>query len=139
MSNVTNGWLHKDEWKREGKEFCVVVSRHTANTPDEDKHRWCVYLYVYKRHPAFALFKPDRGMFDQPHFNCHSYVSLFRVHRNDKGEIGSFQLGWDYNHDGDNFGWRETPDDAAPVFWDAQQLFDQAQEWADQGAAEVIA
>lgn len=130
MSNVTSGWRHKDEWKREGKGHCVVISRHTAHGDNGDNNRWCVYLYIYPSHPAFALFRPDKDMWSQPNFDCHSYVSLFNVHRNNKGEIGSFQLGWDYNHDGDNFGWRATPDDASSVFWDANNLFEQAAQWA---------
>lgn len=131
MSNVTDGFVRKEEWKREGKDFCVVVSRHTARSTDEnDNNRWCVYLYVYPRHPSFDLFNPLSDMWSQPHFTCHSYVSFFKVHRDERGDVGSFQLGWDYNHDGDNFGWCSTADDASSVFWDANRLFEQAEQWA---------
>lgn len=131
MSKVTEGYTKKDEWKREGKGFCVVVSRHTARSLDEfDANRWCVYLYVYPRHPAFGLFRPLGDMWSQPHFTCHSYVSLFKSHRDERGEIFSFQLGWDYSHDGDNYGWCATADDASSIFWDANKLFEQAEQWS---------
>ena len=125
MSRVTENWKHKDEWKREGSKHSVVVSRHTNHAGDE--HRWCVYLYIYPGHPRFSQFNPDRGMWDQPSYECHSYVSLFKTHRRGNGDIGSFQLGWDYSHDGDHrFTEYATADDASSVFWDANKLFDEA-------------
>ncbi|WP_275628979.1 hypothetical protein [Pseudomonas sp. 273] len=124
--NMEN-WRHKDEWKREGKGFCVVVSRHLSGITNEN--RWCVYLYIYQDHPSFQHFKPESDMFEQPSFVCHSYVSLFRVHRRDDGSIGSFQLGWDYSHDGDyRFSEYATPSEASEVFWDANRLFEEASE-----------
>lgn len=125
MSRVTENWKHKDEWNREGSKHSVVVSRHTNHAGDE--HRWCVYLYIYPGHPRFDQFNAGGDMWSQPHFECHSYVSLFRVHRRDSGDIGSYQLGWDYNHDGDHrFTEYATADDASSVFWDANKLFDEA-------------
>lgn len=124
---ITENWRHKDEWKREGKSHAVVISRHTAGLHNEN--RWCVYLYIYPEHPRFQNFNPEGTMWDQPGFVCHSYVSYFRVHKKDDGSIGSFQLGWDYNHDGDSrFAEYATPSDASEVFWDANRLFEEASE-----------
>ena len=119
------GWKHKDEYKKEGDKCAVVVSRHTGY--DDAEHRWCVYLYIYPGHPRFDQFNPDGDMWSQPHYDCHSYVSLFKVHRRDSGEVGSYQLGWDYNHDGDHrFSEYATADQAGSVFWDAERLFEEA-------------
>lgn len=118
-----DGWRHADKWRRDGGSFLVEVSRHSVGT----ENRWCVYLYVYPKHPDFARFNPAGGMWDQPSYDCHSYVSYFRAHRNNEGEISSFQLGWDYQHDGDSdYAELATEDDAGSVFWDASQLFDSA-------------
>lgn len=125
MSKHIDNWQHKDEWKREGDNHSVVISRHFR--PYTGEHRWCVYLYIYPGHPRFEQFKPDSDMWSQPHYDCHSYVSLFRTHRRDDGSIGSFQLGWDYAHDGDDhFSQCATADDAGSVFWDANKLFEDA-------------
>ena len=121
MTSTT--WKHKDEWKREGKNHAVVVSRHSNY--DGTEHRWCVYLYVYPKHKAFSLMSADNR--SEYGFSCHSYLSLFRAHVNEKGAIGSFQLGWDYSHDGDSrYNEMATKDDAGSVFWDADRLFDEA-------------
>ena len=125
--SLLDQWRHKEEWKREGNDFCVVVSRHMSQ--DKTEHRWAVYLYVYPGHADFERFNPEGDMWSQPHFDCHSCVSLFNVHRRKDGSIGSFQLGWDYNHDGDwQFNEMATPSDASSIFWDANQLFDQAKQ-----------
>lgn len=133
-----DGWRHSDKWKREGKNFLVEVSRHSSPEFNSDysevigqEHRWCVYLYVYPRHPDFARFDSNGDMHSQPYYECHIYVSLFRVHRDESGEITSFQLGWDYNHDGDVYYTHLAPPSAAgSVFYDANRLFDEAAERA---------
>lgn len=120
-------WKHKEEWKLEGDKHCVVVSRHMDSARTE--HRWCVYLYIYPGHPRFEQFNPEGDMWSQPHFDCHSYVSLFNVHKRKDGTVGSFQLGWDYNHDGDSY-YNElaTPSEASSVFYDAERLFEEAKQ-----------
>lgn len=128
MSNFLEGWKPKLEWKKQGKDFLVSVSKHLSFDGD---NLWCVYLYVYPKHPAFARFNREGGMWDQPHFDCHSYVSYFQPHVDPKtGEVVSYQLGWDYNHDGDSYYTSlETAEDAASVFYDAQRLYEQATEY----------
>ena len=70
-------------------------------------------------------------MWDQPHFDCHSYISYFNAHIAFKtGEVCSYQLGWDYNHDGDDYyNSIESVDDAGSIFYDADRLFEQAESW----------
>lgn len=138
-----DGWRHSDEWKREGKGFLVAVKRHSRPEFNRDysevigeQHCWCVYLYVYPKHPDFARFDPDGDMWSQPPYECHSYVSLFHAHRDEKGVITSFQLGWDYQHDGDSyFSELATASAASSVFYDASRLFDEALERATGEAA----
>jgi len=127
MTNLT-GWKPKLEWKKEGNNFSVVVSKHMSYSGD---NIWCIYLYVYPSHPAFSKFNKDGTMWDQPHFDCHSYVSYFQPHiRYKTGEVASYQLGWDYNHDGDSWYTSiESAEDAGSIFFDAEQLFKQAEEW----------
>lgn len=122
-------WRHSDKWIRRGKNYSVEVSRHCIAPPGDDcaEHYWCVYLYVYPKHPDFTRFDPSGNAWAQPNYDCHSYVSLFNIHRNNAGEIVSFQLGWDYNHDGDSYYLEcATADDAGSVFFDASRLFDEA-------------
>lgn len=114
------------KWIRYGKTFSVVVNHHT--TPS-GAHRWCVYLHLSPGHPAFKLCRPDQGMIDQPYFACHSYMSFFQPHYGAAGNITSFQLGWDYNHDGDYYDEDGNPEDVPTVFWDADRLYEQALEW----------
>lgn len=112
----------------------VEVSRHSRPEFNRDyskvigeNHCWCVYLYVYPGHPDFSRFNTDGDMWSQPFYECHSYVSLFHTHRGNDGEITSFQLGWDYQHDGDSeFAEYGTASSAYRVFYDASHLFDEA-------------
>lgn len=128
---VAEDWNHKDEWRRNGRGFMVSVSRHHVDS-GEDANCWCVYAYVYPKHRIFdALDKSnDAGVLAGcGGLSCHSYVSLYKVHRNDAGAVLSVQIGWDYNHDGDyRFTTYATPDDAHRVFWDAGELFKQLEE-----------
>jgi len=121
-------WRHKDEWKHSDKTFCVVVSRHTEG--GDDPNRWCVYLHIWNNHKSFENFNPDGNMWDQPNFECHSYVSYFKVNRDQAGKIVSYTLGWDYAHDGDFFGGYSTKDEAWEVFMDAKKLVHEAKERA---------
>jgi hypothetical protein len=134
-----DGWKHADKWTREGRNFCVQVARHSTPEFNGDytqvigtEHHWCVYLFVYAGHPDFSRFNPGGDMWSQPSYECHSYVSLFKAHRDSKGEIASFQLGWDYAHDGDSqYAELATASAASSVFYDASRLFDEAKERAD--------
>lgn len=122
--NMQIQWRHKDEWKHEGADFSVVVSRHTrGRSEDEVEYCWCIYAYIYPKHRLFERFKPDGSMWEQPSPDVHSYVSFFKVHRKEDGGILSFQLGWDYQHDGDwHFSQMATKRDAGSVFYDAEAL-----------------
>lgn len=131
--SISDGWNHKDEWRRSGQGFMVVVSRHHFGDGEisEDENRWCVYAYVYPKHRIFdRLDKADNAgvLRDCCGLYCHSYVSLYRVHRDESGTVQSVQIGWDYNHDGDEFSTRKTPGEASVVFWHASRLFDQLDE-----------
>jgi len=136
MSNLTSvpadNWKRKEVWKREGSNFAVEVSRHECHVFHDDgcfdsegPHRWCVYVYVYPKHPSFSEFKPEGDLYDQPSFGMHWGNSYFRVWRSDEGEIKSFQVGSDYNHFDD---WRytrmATKKEAYSVFADAGEIFD---------------
>jgi hypothetical protein len=124
-------WTRKDIWNRQHKAFSVQVSRHQVEAiqeggcyDQEGLHRWAVYAFVYPSHPLFERFDTNKGMWDQPNLPGHSYVSFFKTHRNDSGATTSYQVGWDYNHDGD---WRFTElaseAEAYEVFRDAEELF----------------
>lgn len=129
--SVTEGWNHKDEWRRNGNGFMVSVSRHHIDS-GEDANRWCVYAYVYPRHRIFEhMDKTDDAcvLSGCAGLSCHSYVSFYKAHRDASGEVKSIQIGWDYNHDGDyQYTTYSTPDDAHMVFWDAGELFKQLEE-----------
>lgn len=128
--SITEGWNHKDEWRKSGNGFMVSVSRHHFGAGDvsEDENRWCVYAYVYPKHAIFDRLekRKDAGVLSGAcGLHCHSYVSFYQVHRDDSGELLSVQIGWDYNHDGDNYGQHKTPSDAHMVFYHAERLFAQ--------------
>lgn len=135
-------WSHKDEWKRSGRNYLVSVSRHSVERIEEaacfdseGPHRWAVYAYVYPNHPLFPRFNPEAGIHGQPSLPGHWYASFFRAHH-DKDGITAYQLGWDYNHDGDwMFTQMETSSDAFEVFADAERLFTELEEIAKEPAA----
>jgi hypothetical protein len=120
-------WTHKDEWKRQGDTFCIVISRHEGTPIDftEGIHRWAIYAYIYPKHPLFKEFDGEK-MFQHAtsilplHWGC----SFLRVHNNGK-EITSYQVGCDYHHLHDShYTHYRTKDDASEVFFDADELFD---------------
>jgi hypothetical protein len=134
MKDWTEGYRKVEEWKRDGKDFVVSVKRHTRPDFNGDYSRvigerncWAIYLYIYPGNSRFDLFRTDGNVWDQPYYEVHSYASLFKTHRRNNGDIASFQLGWDYSHDGDiQYEEYSTPDQAWRVFSDANRLYDQA-------------
>lgn len=120
-------WAHKDEWKRCGKNSQVVVSRHSATSEfGLGPHRWCVYAYVYPKHPHFANFSGNNMWQDAASvMPLHAGPSYLRWHRDDEGKATSVQVGCDYNHLHDHhYCDYATKDDARSVFVDADELFD---------------
>lgn len=123
-------WDHKDEWHCRGKDFLIVVKRHTE-TPslidfDQGENRWCVYAYVYPKHPHFKNFNGPNMFQDAAHaMPFHAYPSFLRWHRDDDGNPTSVQVGADYNHLHDeHFTHFADAESAHEVFADAQQLHD---------------
>lgn len=120
-------WDHKDEWRKFGRGFMVIVSRHNARSSldlDEGPHRWCVYAYIYPKHPYFARFNgPHMWQEAATRMPLHGYPSLLEYPMYD-GKITSVKVGADYNHlHDDRFTHYATQDDAAEVFSDADELF----------------
>ncbi len=132
---MSDKYRKSETWKREGKGFMVTVHHHTepqreerACYDSEGPHRWCVYAYVYPSHPHFAAFDGTETMWQgaAAAMPGHSYVSFLRIHtKQPDNAICSYQVGWDYNHDGD---WSYTQlaneQEALSVFSDADALFD---------------
>lgn len=126
-------WAHKDEWKRHGKDFLVVVSRHSVNLAepssscydDDGGNRWAIYAYIYPKHPHFAKFEGDHLWQDATNLRMHGGCSFLRRHFRKDGEVLSIQVGADYNHLHDGmYTWLATSQDAFAVFEDAAELFD---------------
>lgn len=128
-------WKHKDEWKRYGKDFLVSVTRHSVAVDehgfyDSDLgHRWCVYAYIYPKHPHFAKF--DGPQMYQDAASCmpfHGGPSLLEYPMYD-GAVTSVKVGCDYNHLHD---WPYTrmanKEEALGVFADADELYNWLQE-----------
>jgi hypothetical protein len=121
-------WEHKDEWHSHGKDFLIVVKHHTVVVHEsnyyEGPHRWCVYAYIYPKHPHFAKFDgPDMWQDAAAEMPLHGGPSLLRWHRGDDGKPTSVQVGADYNHlHDDYFTQYSTADDAREVFIDAERL-----------------
>lgn len=129
-----DNWKHKDIWKKYGTDFLVEVSRHSENASGLDRregpHRWCVYAYIYPRHPHFSRFNEADDLWQDATTSLpgHSSPSCLRRHVDANGNATSFQVGWDYNHDGDwMFTHDATQEDAKRQFLDAQELFDRLQ------------
>lgn len=133
---MTDKYRKSENWKREGKGFMVMVNHYTEPTwrdepacfDSEGMHRWCIYAYVYPSHPHFAVFDGTETMWQgaATMLPGHSYPSLLRIHtKQPDNAITSYQVGWDYSHDGD-WSYTQMADekDACGVFADADELFD---------------
>ena len=125
-------WEHKDLWRLHGPNFMIEVSRHSEPVRDEGgcydsegPNRWCVYAYIYPKHPHFAAFNGTEDMWQDAaaQMPMHGGPSFCRKHMNAKGEVTSYQVGADYHHLHD---WRytqhATKDEARSVFNDAEEL-----------------
>lgn len=124
-------WSHKDAWKRSGQNFLVEVSRHDVERSsfsdiEDGRHRWCVYAYIYPKHPHFAKFEGGQMWQDAAcALPLHCGPSYLRYHHDDNGNVTSVQVGADYNHLHDNeFTHYSTKEEASEVFEDAESLFD---------------
>lgn len=119
-------WRHKDIFSRDGENFMVQVSRHEERGDDyEGPHRWCVYAYIYPKHPLFGEFSgPAMYQPAATAMPLHCGPSLLRWHYYDDGKPSSVQVGADYHHLHDErFTFYETKGEAAAVFADAEALF----------------
>jgi hypothetical protein len=124
--NFAKEWSHKDEWRRSGEHFLVVVSRHAVQVDEEfgeGPHIWCVYAYIYPEHPHFAAFNGPHMWQDaasmMPFHRGPSYLD-YPTH---EGKVTSVKVGADYNHlYDDRFTHYATAEDAYSVFSDAQDL-----------------
>lgn len=134
MSTIES-WRHKDCWKREGKDFVVEVTRHStliqAEFDSEGPHRWCVYAYIYPKHPHFSKFDGPHMWQDATsalplHGGC-SYIKYPMY----EGSVTCVQVGADYHHLHDEeFTHYATADEARSVFEDAAELFEKLQSMA---------
>lgn len=121
---------HKDLWvyKADNKHFRVEVSRHEVPkyrpSDDDGIHRWCIYAYIYPKHPHFAAFKgSDLWQDATARMPLHSGCTYLRYHLKEGGEVTSVQVGADYNHLHDShYTHMATKEDAYSVFADAQRL-----------------
>ena len=115
-----------------GKDFMVQISRHgepvmlSGCFDDLGEHCWCIYAYIYPKHPKFAEFKgTDMWQEATSSMPLHAGCSFFRYHYDDNGKVTSAQVGCDYNHLGDDYYTRlATREEARGVFRDAEDLFE---------------
>ena len=123
-------WKHKDDWSVRGTDFMVQVTRHSVDKTNdfsnfEGENRWCVYAYIYPKHPKFSEF--SREAIYQPateSIPLHGGCSYCRFYVSAEGTRTSVQVGADYNHlHDDEFTNFVTKDEAWEVFRDAATLF----------------
>lgn len=129
-------WAKKDIWTRRGEGFLIEVSRHTVESRDpyEGTNRWCVYAYVYPKHPHFKNFEGDRMWQDAAAaMPLHCGPSLLSWTYAEDGTALSVKVGADYHHLGDDsFSHYESMGDAVTVFRDAEELYAWLDEWSKQ-------
>lgn len=121
-------WRRKEEWKRAGEQFIVTVEHFMADGPaidhDDAGERWCVYAYIYPKHPRFKRFD-GTGIYQDATSDLplHSGCTYLRQHRDNDGSVTSFQVGADYNHLYDSRFTHER-EFGGTVKADADRLFD---------------
>lgn len=117
-------WKPHKAWLIRGKTFSVEVKLHTASSSfdwDSDgEFRWCVYAYVFQKHPIFSTFENDHiYQTATESIPLHGGCSYLRR------SPDVVKVGCDYNHLYDeDFTYMKDPDDAHIVFSDAGALFD---------------
>lgn len=124
--HATDHWDHKDQWRKHGKDFLIVVERFNAlSEPYGDgPNRWCVHAYIYTKHPHFAAFEgPHMWQEATSVMPLHGGASLLEYPMYE-GKVTCAKVGADYHHLHDNFTHFATKDEAAEVFADADRLFD---------------
>lgn len=121
-------WRFKREWKREGKDFTVIVSCHEERYREVDgPYCWCIYAYIYPKHRAFSAINPQMGMWDTPDPGWHCGCTFFRTHYGEDGKITSYQIGCDYNHLYDDPYTRDEK--GTSVLRDAEEIFETITQW----------
>ena len=133
-------WDHEDTWTYRDYRvpFTVEVSRHDGPASDAGcydstgPHRWAIYAYIYHDHPLFAKFDDTDRMWQEATGGIpfHCGCSYLRRHVNKEGKTTAFQVGCDYNHDGDwSYTQKGTKEDAWDVFGDAERLVEWLKEY----------
>lgn len=133
LDATNHAWRRKELWSRRGDQFCVEVSRHfepiSTISPELGEHRWCVYAYIYPKHPHFQKFDGTDYFFQDAcaelplHGGVIGNASYLRYHYAGGGQTTCIQVGADYNHLHDERFTHMTPEEAGEVFFDAELLF----------------
>src|ERR1700749_75877 len=134
MSKHTPEWGRRDSWRKHGKDFMVEVYHYTETPREETSwygegegpHRWNVYAYIYPKHPHFAAFKRDEGMWQEAGatLGFHGGVSLLEYPQYDD-KVTCVKVGCDYNHLHDApYTRMENREQASEIFDDADTLFE---------------
>jgi hypothetical protein len=124
---------HKDIWTKQCEDFTIEVSKHEwpahniAPGWDMGPNRWCLYVYIYPKHPFFkecvveGKYGTDQRVANYLPF--HMGCTFFHAHRDNLGEITSYQFGADYSHYHDEWITHlATKEDARVVFMNAEEL-----------------
>lgn len=118
-------WSNKEIWTTRAGTFTIEVSRHESGY-GIDKHRWCVYAYIYPNHPLFKKIKGEstfQGALGA--LPLHGGCSYLQRHYSHARKCTSVQIGADYNHLYDErYTFMATKEDAVSVFNDAEELFE---------------
>ena len=131
---MSSSWKKMTEWRTRGQDFLVSVVHYTGEPSNltvlgglfdgEGLNHWCVYAYIYPKHPLFKEFA-DEGL-GQPvteEMPLHKGCSFCRAHVNYEKEVVSYQVGCDYNHLHDtSYTNMATAEEASSVFEDAEKL-----------------
>lgn len=107
--------------------YTEALREEPACFDSEGPHRWNVYAYIYPKHPHFAAFTRDEGMWQDAAsmLSLHGGPSFLQFPQYDD-KVTCVKVGCDYNHLHDGYYTRfETQDDAYSVFADADDLFEQ--------------
>lgn len=119
-------WKPRCLWHKRGEGFSVEVSLHYVDAQyGQGENRWCVYVYVFPKHPYFSKFK-GTDIFQEAteSMPLHAGCSYLR-YEGDGESISAVKVGCDYNHlHDDHFTHYATKNDAWEVFYDANTLFD---------------